>query len=67
VAVIPIFLCVWLPGFFQASAQQLALLEIQYLLQLIDIVCAYHLDISSNLVDHHGELLIQNGALVDLQ
>jgi hypothetical protein len=42
-------------------------LEIQYLLQLRDIVCAYHLDVSENLVDHHGELLVQNGTLVDLQ
>jgi hypothetical protein len=30
-------------------------------------VCACQLDISENLVDHHGELLVQNGALLDLQ
>jgi hypothetical protein len=30
-------------------------------------VCASHLDVSANLVDHHGELLVQNGTLVDLQ
>jgi hypothetical protein len=30
-------------------------------------VCACKLDISANLVDHNGELLVQNGALLDLQ
>jgi hypothetical protein len=45
----------------------MTLLEIQYFLQLWDIVCAYHLDVSANLVDHHGELLVQNGTLVNLQ
>jgi hypothetical protein len=45
----------------------MTLLEIQYLLQLCNIVCACHLDVSVNLVDHHVELQIQNGALVDLQ
>jgi hypothetical protein len=44
----------------------MTLLKIQYLLQLRDIVCACHLDVSENLVDQHGELLVQNGTLVDL-
>jgi hypothetical protein len=30
-------------------------------------VCACHLDVSGNLVDNHGELLVQNETLVDLQ
>jgi hypothetical protein len=30
-------------------------------------VCACQLDVSANLVDHHGELLDQNEILVDLQ
>jgi hypothetical protein len=30
-------------------------------------VYACHLDVSSNLVDQHGKLIVQNGALVDLQ
>jgi hypothetical protein len=30
-------------------------------------VCACHLDVSANLVDHQDELLVQNGTLVDLQ
>jgi hypothetical protein len=30
-------------------------------------VCACQLDVIADLVDHHGELLVQNGALVDLQ
>jgi hypothetical protein len=30
-------------------------------------VCACQLDVSANLVDRHGELLVQNGTLVDLQ
>jgi hypothetical protein len=30
-------------------------------------VCSYQLDVSANLVDHHGEHLVQNGTLVDLQ
>jgi hypothetical protein len=33
-------------------------LEIQYLLHLRDIVCACRHDVSSNLVHHHGELLV---------
>jgi hypothetical protein len=45
----------------------MALLEIQYLLHLCDIVCACKLFVSENLIDHHGELLVQNGTLVDLQ
>jgi hypothetical protein len=43
------------------------LLEIQYLHQFWDIVCAYQLNVISNLVDHHGEFLVKNGTLVDLQ
>jgi hypothetical protein len=42
-------------------------LEIQYLLHLWDIVCACQLDVIANLVDHQGQLLVQNGTLVDLQ
>jgi hypothetical protein len=30
-------------------------------------MCSCHLDVSANLIDHHGELLVQNGTLVDLQ
>jgi hypothetical protein len=30
-------------------------------------VCACLFDVSSNLVDHHDELLVQNRAVVDLQ
>jgi hypothetical protein len=30
-------------------------------------MCAYQLDVSATLVDHQGELLVQNGTLVDLQ
>jgi hypothetical protein len=30
-------------------------------------VYACQLDVSANLIDHHGELLVQNGALLDLQ
>jgi hypothetical protein len=45
----------------------MTLLEIQYLLHLSDIVCAYQLDVSENFVDHQGELLVKNGSLVDLQ
>jgi hypothetical protein len=45
----------------------MALLEIQYLLQSRDIMCERNLDVSENLVGHHCELLVQNGALVDLQ
>jgi hypothetical protein len=30
-------------------------------------VCACQLGVSANLVDHHGELLTQIGALVELQ
>jgi hypothetical protein len=29
-------------------------------------VCACQLDVSANVVDHQGELLVQNGARVDL-
>jgi hypothetical protein len=42
-------------------------LEIQYLFHLLDIVCAYQHDVSSNFVHHHGELLVQNVVLVELQ
>jgi hypothetical protein len=45
----------------------MTLLEIQYLLHLSDIVCAYQLDVSENFVDHQGELLVKIGSLVDLQ
>jgi hypothetical protein len=45
----------------------MGLLEIQYLLQPSDIMCACQLDLSANIVDHPGELLVQNGALVDSQ
>jgi hypothetical protein len=44
----------------------MTLLEIQYLLHFCDIVCACQFDVSANLVDHQGELLVQNGTLVDL-
>jgi hypothetical protein len=30
-------------------------------------MCTCQLDVSANLVDHHGELLVQNGALIELQ
>jgi hypothetical protein len=30
-------------------------------------MCACQLDISTNIIYHHGELLIQNGALVELK
>jgi hypothetical protein len=30
-------------------------------------VCACQLDVSTNLIDHNGELLVQNIALLDLQ
>jgi hypothetical protein len=42
----------------------MTLLESQYLLPLWDIVCVCQQNVSSNLVDHHGELLVQNGTLV---
>jgi hypothetical protein len=45
----------------------MTLLEIQYLIHLWDIICAYQRDVSSNLVHHQGELLIQNEVLVELQ
>jgi hypothetical protein len=45
----------------------MTLLKIQYLLHLCDIVCACQRDVSSNLVPHHGELLVQNGVLVELE
>jgi hypothetical protein len=32
-----------------------------------DIFCACWRDVSSNLVHHHGELLVQNGVLVKMQ
>ncbi len=55
------------PRVFPGIDYCLALLEIQYLLHLWYIVCACQRDIISNLVHHHGELLVQNGTLVDLQ
>jgi hypothetical protein len=42
-------------------------LEIQYLLQLWVAVHTCQLIDSANLVDHHAVLLVQIGALVDLQ
>jgi hypothetical protein len=30
-------------------------------------VCACQVDVSANLIDHHGELLVQIGSLVDLE
>jgi hypothetical protein len=42
-------------------------LEIQYLLQFWDILYESHPDVSTNIVDHHGELIVQNGALVESQ
>jgi hypothetical protein len=42
-------------------------LEIEYLLQFWVIVHACQLGIRSNILDHHGELLAQNGAMVELQ
>jgi hypothetical protein len=29
-------------------------------------VCACQLDLSANLLDHHGELFVQSGPMVDL-
>jgi hypothetical protein len=52
---------------FPNFASPIAFLEIQYLLQLWVVVHACHLVDSANLVDHHGGLLVQIGALVDLQ
>jgi hypothetical protein len=45
----------------------MTLLEILYLLYLWDIVCACQRDDNANLVNHHGELLVQNGMLIELQ
>jgi hypothetical protein len=45
----------------------MTLLEIQYLLHLWNIVYACHHDVRSNFVHHQGELLVQNGVLVELQ
>jgi hypothetical protein len=42
-------------------------LEIQYLLQLWVVVHTCQLIDSANIVDHHAGLLVQIGALVDLQ
>jgi hypothetical protein len=42
-------------------------LEIQYVLQFWDIAYAFHLDIRTYIVDHQAELLVQIGALVDLE
>jgi hypothetical protein len=52
---------------FQTFASQRACLEIQYLLRLWVVGHACKLVDSPNLVDYHGGLLVQNGALVDLQ
>jgi hypothetical protein len=43
----------------------MAHLEIQYLLQFWDILYESHPNVSTNIVDHHGELIVQNGALVE--
>jgi hypothetical protein len=56
-----VFMC------FQTFASQIVCLEIQYLLILWVVGHACLLDDSRNLVDHHGGLIVQNGALVDLQ
>jgi hypothetical protein len=53
--------------FFQTFASHISFLEIQYLLQLWVVVHASHLVDSVSLVDHHGGLLVQIGALVELQ
>jgi hypothetical protein len=45
----------------------MACLEIQYLLKLWAVVHACQLVDSANLVYHHGGLLVQIGALVELQ
>jgi hypothetical protein len=45
---------------------QIACLEIQYLLRFWFVDHACHLVFCTNLVDHHGRLLVQNKALVDL-
>jgi hypothetical protein len=45
----------------------MTLLEIQYLLHLLDIVCACQRDVSANLVNHHGGHLVQNEVMVKLQ
>jgi hypothetical protein len=34
---------------------------------ILDIVCACQLDDSTNVADHHGELLVENGTMVNLQ
>jgi hypothetical protein len=52
---------------FQTFASQISCLEIQYLLRLWVVGHACHLVDSTNLVDHHGGLLVQIGALVELQ
>jgi hypothetical protein len=45
----------------------MTLLEIQYLIHLSDIICACQRDVTSTFVHHHGELLVQDRVLVDLQ
>jgi hypothetical protein len=40
---------------------------IQYLLQYWDMVCVYHPDHSKIFGDHIGAILVQRGALMDLQ
>jgi hypothetical protein len=45
----------------------MTLWEIKYLFHLQDIVCECQIYVSANLVDHQGELLVQNRTLVDLQ
>jgi hypothetical protein len=52
---------------FQSFASQIACLEIQYLLRLWIVGHACQVVDSTNLVDHHGGLLVQIGALVELQ
>jgi hypothetical protein len=52
---------------FKTFASQTACLEIQYLLRLWVVGHACHLVDSIYLVDHHGGLLVQIGALIELQ
>jgi hypothetical protein len=52
---------------FQTFASQIACLEFQYVLRLWVVGHACKLVDSTNLVDHHGRLLVQIGALAELQ
>jgi hypothetical protein len=52
---------------FQTFPSQVACSEIQYLLRLWVDGHACHLVDSTNPIDHHGGLIVENGALVDLQ